>query len=61
MPTYRVEWTVENWYRTYIVAESQQDAIDRWSSGEYDDYGTLDPYDIYVQDGVDITKIEEEE
>jgi hypothetical protein len=61
MPTFRVEWTVENWFRTYIVAESQQEAIDKWSSGNYDDYSTLDPYDIYVQDGVDVEMIEEEE
>ena len=61
MPTYRVEWTEESWFRTYIVAESQQDAIDKFASGNYDDYGKLEPYDIYTQEGIDITKIEEEE
>lgn len=61
MPTFRVEWTVENWFRTYIVAETEQDAIDKFASGNYDDYGTLDPYDTYLQEGVDIEMIEEEE
>lgn len=61
MPTYRVEWTEEYWFRTYIVAESQQEAIDKWSSGNYDDYGKLEHYDFYIQDGVDVELVEEED
>lgn len=61
MPTFRVEWTEENWFRTYIVADNKQDAIDKWSAGNYDDYGTLDPYDTYIQEGVDVDQITDEE
>jgi hypothetical protein len=61
MPTFRVEWTEEYWFRTYIVATDKQEAIDKWASGNYDDYGKLDHYGMEIQDGVDIEMIEEQE
>lgn len=61
MPTFRFEWTEEYFYRTYIVATDEQDAIDKWSAGKYQDYGRLEPYDIYLQESVVIDKIEDEE
>ena len=59
MPKFQVEWTEEEWFRTTIEADNKQEAIDKWSSGEYDGYGELIPYDIHTQDGIDITELED--
>jgi len=59
MPKYEIEWTQELWFRITVEAKDKQEAIDKWSSGDYDGYENLEHYGMDIQDGVDITEIEE--
>jgi len=59
MPKFQVEWTEEYWFRTTIEAKDKQEAIDIWSDGKYDDYGGLQHYGMEIQDGIDITELED--
>lgn len=59
MPKYKIEWTEESWYRTTIEAGSEQEAMDLWASGYHLRNEILEPYDIYTQEGVDITELED--
>lgn len=58
MPKYEIEWTEEYWFRVKIEANTEQEAMDKWSNGDYNQ--ELDPYGVDIQDGVDIRLIEEE-
>ena len=35
MAKYLIEWTNEDWYRMEVEAESEQEALDNFWSGEY--------------------------
>jgi hypothetical protein len=59
MPKFEFEWTEELFYRTTITADTKQEAIDLWSSGEYDTNGKIEPYDYYTQESIDITELED--
>lgn len=59
MAKYEIEWTQELWFRITVEAENEQEAIDKWSAGDYDGYDTLEHYGMDIQDGVDITKLED--
>lgn len=59
MPTFRVEWTEEYWFRATIEADTKQDAIDLWSSGKYPEYHNLEHYGSEIQDGIQITELED--
>lgn len=59
MPKYEFEWTEELFYRTTIEAKDKQEAIDKWSAGEYNDSAKLEPYDYATQDSIDIYELEE--
>jgi hypothetical protein len=58
MPKFQVEWTEEYWFRTTIEAKDKQEAIDIWSEGAYNQ--DLEPFGIEIQDGIDITELEED-
>lgn len=59
MAKYEIKWTEEYWFKATFEADTEQEAIDKWSAGDYNQ--ELDPYGVEIQDGVDITKIEEED
>jgi hypothetical protein len=61
MPKFEFEWTEELFYRTVIEADNKDEAIDLWSSGEYNNNmpNELQPYDYHTQDSIDITKLED--
>ena len=59
MPKFEFEWTEELFYRAVIEAKDKDEAIDLWSSGEYDTNGKIEPYDYYTQEGIDITELED--
>lgn len=59
MPKFEIEWTEESWFRTTIEAKDKQEAIDLWSAGKYRDYDSLEPYGLEIQDGIDITELED--
>jgi len=59
MPKFEFEWTEELFYRTVIEAKDKDEAIDLWSSGEYDTNGKIEPYDYYTQESIDITELED--
>ena len=35
MPKFTIEWTNEDWYRMEVEAESKEEALDNFWSGEY--------------------------
>jgi len=59
MPKFEIEWTEELWYRTTIEAGTKDEAIDIWNSGKYSEYDNLEPYGMEIQDGIDITELED--
>ena len=59
MPKFEFEWTEELFYRATIEADTKQEAIDLWSSGEYPEYHHLEHYGSEIQDGVNITEVED--
>jgi hypothetical protein len=60
MPKFEFEWTEEVFYRATIEAKDKDEAIDLWSSGEYNTNGKIEPYDYYTQESIDITELEED-
>lgn len=61
MAKYQIEWTEEQWFRTTIEADTKQEAIDKWSAGNYYIDGRIEPYGVEIQDGVDVELIDEED
>lgn len=60
MAKYQIEWTEELWFRATIEAKDKQEAIDLWAEGSYLVDGRLEPYGTEIQNGIDITRIEED-
>lgn len=59
MPKFEFEWTEELFYRTTIEAETKDEAIDKWSAGEYDNANELKAYDYATQDSIEIYELED--
>ena len=56
MPTYKIDWTREVWYRSEIEAESFEEAREKFWIGDYDD----DKDEIFgseVQENIDIEEV----
>jgi hypothetical protein len=58
MAKFEIEWTEESWYRTTIEADTEDQALAIWTSGDYPEYPNLKPYGGEIQDGVDINELE---
>ena len=56
MPKYRIDWTVEQWKRVTVEADSPGMALQRLWAGDFDE---VEPYDGCVQDNVDVTEVDE--
>lgn len=56
MPTYRVEWTREQWFYVNIEANTEQDAIHKFWDGDYENEQM---FGSEIQDSVVAHKIEE--
>lgn len=57
MAKFQLEWTEEAWYRMTVEANSKQEAIDIWASGIQS--SQIEPYGYEIQDGIDITELED--
>ena len=60
MPKYRVSWTEETWYHTYIEAESEDEALELFWNDEGDCMSRAKPVDSEIQDSVEVEAIEGE-
>jgi hypothetical protein len=56
MPKYEIQWTDELWYRMTVEANSEDEALDTFHSGEYD-LGNADLFGSELQDSVTIEEI----
>jgi hypothetical protein len=57
MGKYRIDWTENVYYTMEVEAESEQDALDKFHSGEYDlDNGRN--YGVEMEDSVDVREAE---
>lgn len=56
MPTYKIDWTREVWYRSEIEAETFEEAREKFWSGDYND----DKDEIFgseIQENIDIEEV----
>lgn len=56
MSIYEIDWTEESFYRVKIEANTEQEAIDKWSARDFDGE---DLFGGEIQDGVGIRLVEE--
>ena len=57
MASYEIKWTDEQWFRVIIEAESQNDALLKFSRGEYENE---DLFGQEIQDSLDIRLLDDE-
>lgn len=57
MSKYRIEWTDEIWYAVDVEAESEQDALDKFSNREYD-LGDADIIGSEMQNSITVEEVE---
>jgi hypothetical protein len=53
MPKYEIQWTDELWYKLTVEAESEEIALDKFLSNEYD-LGDADLFGSELQDSITI-------
>ena len=56
MPKYQVEWTREQWFRVSIEAANEDEAIEKFWEGEYENE---QQYGSEIQEGVDVKEEED--
>ncbi len=57
MSSYEIKWTDELWYRVVIEAENQDDALDKFAIGEYENE---EMFGTEIQDSLDIRLLDDE-
>jgi len=57
MSEYKVEWTNEQWFRVTIEADSQEEAMDKFSMGEYENEQM---FGSEMQNSVEIRMLDDE-
>ena len=57
MSSYEIKWTDELWYRVTIEAENADDALDKFSVGDYENE---EMFGTEVQDSVEIRLLDDE-
>ncbi len=57
MSSYEIKWTDELWYRVGIEAENQDDALDKFAIGEYENE---EMFGTEIQDSLDIRLLDDE-
>ena len=58
MPKYQFEWTTENWHRTIIEADNEDEASQKfWEESIFADDSTIYDGD-YVQENIEIEEVE---
>ncbi len=57
MSSYEIKWTDEMWYRVVIEAENQDDALDKFAIGEYENE---EMFGTEIQDSLDIRLLDDE-
>lgn len=55
MATYRVEWTREQWFYANIEADSEDNAIEKFWAGEYENEQM---FGAEIQEGVEAREID---
>lgn len=58
MPTFRISYTTEDWWYLDVEAENEDDALNRFHSGEYDRTNAVLTEVDHLQDSVDIEELE---
>ena len=56
IPKYLISWTEELWYKMEVDADSIEDALDKFHSGDYD-FDNATNTDVHLQDSVDIMEV----
>ena len=57
MSSYEIKWTDELWYRVTIEAENADDALDKFSVGDYENE---EMFGAEMQDSVEIRMLDDE-
>lgn len=57
MAKFQIEWTEEVWYRKQVEADSQEEAMEKFWTGELD-IDSSDSYGGEVQDSIEITEVD---
>ena len=59
MPKFRISYTTEDWWNRDVEADTIDDAMDKFHSGEYSHSDAVLSEGGYLQDSVDILPLED--
>ena len=57
MTKFIISYTTEDWWRLEVEADSQEDAYDKFMSGEYNHSDAILTEGGFLQDSIDISEV----